>query len=160
MWRGCHPMISKEQGLLRRFVLHDDAAAFAGLSSQYGPLVYRVCWRILRDEDKAADATQETFLQLVRHAHKIHGSVVAWLHRVATGKAIDIIRKDRRHREFNRSCQADFREEPKSWGQLSLQIDEALNLLDVQYNPGYGTGGLETSRHTLGHLFPGRRVAV
>ncbi len=116
--------------LLRRFVLNNDADAFSGLSEQYAPLVYRVCWRILRDEHQAADATQETFLQLVRHAHRIRGSVAAWLHRVATGKAIDIIRKDRRHKEFKQKLGTDLGEGQPTWGQLSVHIDEVLNQLD------------------------------
>lgn len=116
--------------LLRRFVLNNDADAFSGLSEQYAPLVYRVCWRILRDEHKAADATQETFLQLVRHAHKIRGSVAAWLHRVATGKAIDIIRREKRRREVKQEFGMDFGDRRPSWDQLSVQIDEALNQLD------------------------------
>ena len=125
-------MKSREQVMLRQFVLGNDADAFAALSNQYASLVYRVCWRILRDEHKAADAAQETFLQLLRHAHQIHGSVAAWLHRVATGKAIDIIRKDKRQREHLQLFQADLDDNKKDWAQLSMDIDEALNRLDAQ----------------------------
>jgi len=121
---------SDAQMMLRKFVLNNDADAFSGLSKQYASLVYGVCWRILQDEHKAADATQETFLQLVRHAHKIHGSVAAWLHRVARGKAIDIIRKDKRQKELKQKFYTELGDEQQSWRQLSLHIDEALNQLD------------------------------
>ena len=63
-------MKSSEQVLLRQFVLTNDAKAFAALSNWYASLVYGVCWRVLRDEHKAADAAQETFLQLLRHAYR------------------------------------------------------------------------------------------
>ena len=125
-------MKSHDQVMLRQFVLRNDADAFAALSNQYASLVYGVCWRILRDEHKAADAAQETFLQLLRQAHKIHGSVAAWLHRVATGKAIDIIRKDKRQREHLQSFQASLDDSQEDWAQLSMCIDEALNQLDAQ----------------------------
>jgi len=93
-------MKTHERAMLRRFVLYNDADAFSALSERYAGLVYRVCWRVLRDEHSAADATQEAFLQLARHAHGIHGSLGSWLHRVATGKAIDILRKDKRHKRL------------------------------------------------------------
>jgi RNA polymerase sigma factor (sigma-70 family) len=123
-------MESQEQALLRRFVLHNDGEAFAALSDGYAGLVYRVCWRVLRDEHKAADAAQETFLQFVRHAHMIRGSLAGWLHRVATGKAIDILRRDKRQERTSLERLSDPAVAQQDWQELSVHLDEALNELD------------------------------
>ena len=56
---------------------------------------------MLTDVDRASDIAQETFLQLTKDAGTVTGSLPGWLHRVATHKAIDQIRRDatRKHRE-------------------------------------------------------------
>src|SRR5260370_1329689 len=48
--------------LLERFVRRGDEAAFATLLKRYGPMVFGVCRRILRDAHEAEDAFQATFL--------------------------------------------------------------------------------------------------
>ena len=126
-------MSASEAVLLKRFASNGDAEAFAEIVKQHAPLVYGVCLRILEDKDKAADAVQDTFFQLVRNAANISGSLTVWLHRVATNKAIDLIRQDsqRKQREIKyaaepekieseplasvrRVCLAPHRRKPKS----------------------------------------------
>ena len=87
-------MASTENVLLQRFVRKGDTAAFSQIVRAHTGLVYGVCLRILSDKEKAADATQETFFHLLQKASDIRTSVPAWLHRVATGKAVDMIRSD------------------------------------------------------------------
>lgn len=125
-------MAESENILLHRFVATGDAAAFSEIVRRHAGLVYGACLRILEDRDKAADATQETFFQLLRNAGQITGSIPAWLHRVATGKAVDLIRRDssRRQREAK---YADLKHrEAAKWQDLSRSVDEALNDLDDQ----------------------------
>ena len=55
--------------LLERFLAshHDEAEdAFAAVVQRHGPMVYRVCRRILMDPNDADDAFQVTFLVLAR----------------------------------------------------------------------------------------------
>jgi RNA polymerase sigma factor (sigma-70 family) len=94
-------MAESERALLRRFADAGDARAFAELVHRYAGLVYGTCLRVLSDADRAADATQETFFQLMRKAGEIRGSLGGWLHRVAVRKAVDLLRTDsvRRSRE-------------------------------------------------------------
>lgn len=121
----------QETALLRRFSSGGDAEAFAELVQLYAGLVYSTCWRVLKNETDAADATQETFFELTRHASRVTGSLAGWLHKVATQKSIDRLRRaaSRRRRE-----EAYARTQPvevHSWQDLSGQVDLALDELDA-----------------------------
>lgn len=119
-------MAESENILLERFVNKGDAAAFSEIVRRHSGLVYWACQRILADKEKAADATQETFLQLLKSAGDITSSIPAWLHKVATGKAVDAIRSDssRKLREeeyfVNKSRQAS------NWQDISHYVDQAM----------------------------------
>ena len=94
-------MAETEAVLLKRFTGSGDAEAFAEIIRRHAGLVYGAALRILADVDRASDVAQETFLQLTKDAGHVTGSLPGWLHRVATHKAIDELRRDasRRHRE-------------------------------------------------------------
>jgi len=123
-------MAENEAVLLERFSRRADAEAFAELVRRYVRLVYSTAWRVLKDETEAADVTQETFFELTRHADRISGSLGVWLHRVATRKSIDLIRRSA-HRRRREQVYAESRpEEVRTWHDLSGYVDEALDKLE------------------------------
>ncbi|WP_435018015.1 sigma-70 family RNA polymerase sigma factor [Tundrisphaera sp. TA3] len=74
--------------LLERFAARRDGAAevaFEALVVRHGPMVFRVCRALLRDERDAEDAFQATFLVLARKAGRVGagGPLGPWLHGVA-----------------------------------------------------------------------------
>jgi RNA polymerase sigma factor (sigma-70 family) len=71
--------------LLERFARHHDADAFAALVGRHGPMVLRVCHRVLADSHAAEDCFQATFLILARKAASVRGreSLTGWLYVVA-----------------------------------------------------------------------------
>jgi len=75
--------------LLDRFIDHRDEYALAALVHRHGPMVWRVCRRLLAHHD-AEDAFQATFLVLVRKAASVRPreAVANWLYGVAHRSAL------------------------------------------------------------------------
>jgi RNA polymerase sigma-70 factor (ECF subfamily) len=63
-------------------------------------MVLRRCRALLRDEEAAVDAMQDTFVQLVRHQDRIRGEAHSrLLYRIATNVCLNRIRTRRRRPE-------------------------------------------------------------
>ena len=75
------------------------------LYRRYGPMVMRRCRGMLRDEDLAADAMQETFLQVLRHRSSLNARYPSsLLYRIATNTCLNALRS--RKRKFAMSAEA------------------------------------------------------
>jgi RNA polymerase sigma factor (sigma-70 family) len=125
-------MLENEVTLLHRFARTGDAEAFSEVVRRHAGLVYGACLRILADRDRAADAVQDTFFQLLRNAGNITGSVPAWLHKVATRRAIDVVRRDSSIRQREIEYAANKGREVRKWQDISGYVDEGLSELDEQ----------------------------
>jgi len=109
-----------------------DAQAFAEIIRRHAGIVYGAALRILADVDRASDVAQETFLQLTKDAHSVTGSLPGWLHRVATHKAIDQMRRDASRRRREVEYTAKKPREVTDWKDLSRHVDEELSRLDSE----------------------------
>lgn len=61
------------------------------LYKRWGPVVYRRCLRVLEQREEAQDATQQVFVQLLRHSERFTDDpdrVIAWLQAVATNVSL------------------------------------------------------------------------
>lgn len=88
------PDSETDDRLLRRY-LAGDGRAFDVLMERHENRVFAVSLRILRDREDALDATQETFVTVLRKAGRFQGrsAFSTWLYRVAVNTCYDLLRK-------------------------------------------------------------------
>lgn len=67
---------------------------------RYGPMVLRRCRKLLNDEERAVDAMQDTFVQLLRYRDRLqHEAPSSLLFRMATHTCLNRIRASKRRPE-------------------------------------------------------------
>ena len=74
-----------DRQLVEQALAGETDAAVAVIVHRHGPMVYRVCWRVLQRSHDAEDAFQATFLVLagkLRSIRKLE-SLASWLHGIA-----------------------------------------------------------------------------
>ena len=102
---------------------------FEYLVRQHSRLVYRIAYVVLRNHHDAEDATQETFLRLVRYSRKL-ASVEdrkAWVARIAWRVAAERSRQQRRTQQA-----VEDSEKPVAQAQSSdAPADEAMHSSEV-----------------------------
>jgi len=76
-----------------------DFAAFEVLLSRYEDKVFRLAYRILRNETDAKEILQETFVSIWRKLDTFKGDSQfgSWVYRIATNAALMRLRAHRRH---------------------------------------------------------------
>lgn len=85
-----------EEALIAR-AADGDVNAFNQLILEYQQMAFNVAYRILSDEDRAMDATQDAFLRGFRALHQFRGgSFKAWLLRIVTNCSYDQLRVKQR----------------------------------------------------------------
>ncbi|MFO0957255.1 MAG: sigma-70 family RNA polymerase sigma factor [Isosphaeraceae bacterium] len=77
-----------------RDVLRGDREAFADLVARHERAVWATCWRVLRDDHAASDASQEAFLQAFRRLGGLRQPerFGVWLLQIARREAIRLAR--------------------------------------------------------------------
>src|SRR5438128_2226400 len=127
--------------LLDDFAAHRDEAAFAALVARHGPMVLRVCRRVLNHEQDAEDAFQATFLVLARHTGSIRKreALANWLHGVAYRTAM----KAKRSAARRRNHEARLRDlTPRTaasptWDDVQAILDEEIRRLPETYRAAF-----------------------
>lgn len=85
-----------EQTLIVRS-LEGDLDAFNQLVLAYQRLAYSVAYRMLHDQDAAADAVQESFIKAYRALESFQsGNFRGWLIRIVTNTCYDVLRAHQR----------------------------------------------------------------
>jgi RNA polymerase sigma factor (sigma-70 family) len=119
--------------LLEEFSARTDQTAFAALLARHGPMVLRVCRRVLHHEQDAEDAFQATFLVLARNAGSIckREALAAWLHGVAYRTAMEAKRKAARRRNHEARLGALLPKAMPSptWDDIRVVLDEEIQRL-------------------------------
>jgi RNA polymerase sigma factor (sigma-70 family) len=155
--------------LLERFTtLPGEAAemAFTGLVERHGPMVWRVCRRILRDSHDAQDAFQATFLVLVKKARSLRhrDSVGNWLYGVAARVALDARatkgRQQHHERHFGMRAADALTDDDLDRSELAAVLHEELLRLPERYRIPLVLCYLEGLSHEEAALRSGRPVGT
>lgn len=102
-------MIEDRRVLAGEAILNGHAAtecsrdeAIEALVREHSRLVYRIAYAVLRQHHDAEDATQETFVRVLRHRSKLPAieNPKMWLARIAWRVAVDRTKQHGRNREI------------------------------------------------------------
>ena len=79
-------------------LLSEDTQVLTLLYERFRRPIYTYLYRLLGNQEDAADATQEVFLRACLHWEKLRDreSLGEWLYRVATNLCVDLLRKRKR----------------------------------------------------------------
>jgi RNA polymerase sigma factor (sigma-70 family) len=107
-WASVTTVSLDDADLASRFA-SGDADTVRVVYQSYGRLVFSVAYRVLGDAGLAEDATQQTFVQAWRAARSYDPDrpLAAWLTTIAKRVAVDVHRRERRHRNLDDIDNAD-----------------------------------------------------
>jgi RNA polymerase sigma factor (sigma-70 family) len=130
-----------DRELLDHFATNGDETAFAALVARHGPMVLRVCRRVLHHEQDAEDAFQATFLVLARSCGSIRKreALAEWLHGVAYRTAMKAKRSAVRRRIHEARLRAGIVEAVTrpSWDDVQAVLDEEIQRLPASYRAAF-----------------------
>ncbi len=127
-----------DRQLLERFLAQRDETSVEALVRRYGPLVFGVCRRVIRDDHTAEDAFQATFLVLIRKAPTLLccERLGGWLYRVAYRLALRVRANEarRRQREVRAARrEADTASQAPTPSELVVALEEELQRLPERH---------------------------
>jgi RNA polymerase sigma-70 factor, ECF subfamily len=109
--------------------------AFEELYDRYCDRAYRVAWCACHDRSRSEDAVQEAFLSIWKSRTDYQpqrGAVAAWLLTTVRYRAIDAVRRDRKHSERRAPAQAiDLHAAPENIADHVASRDEAHRLREL-----------------------------
>src|SRR5262245_15931045 len=115
--------------LVERLLAGPDEAVFETIVRRHGPMVYRVCWHVLQQEQDTEDAFQATFLILARQLRTVRrpASLASWLHGIARRVALKArAQSATRRRHEQQAATAPFPPEDMPWRELRAVLDAEL----------------------------------
>jgi RNA polymerase sigma factor (sigma-70 family) len=122
-----------DRQLVERLLAGPDEAAFEVLIRRHGPMVYRVCWRVLQQAEDTEDAFQATFLLLAQKlaALRKKESLASWLHGIAYRVALDgrKLAARRRRRESRANAATTSPPDRVDWEEARAVLDAELAAL-------------------------------
>lgn len=143
MKRAPHPYDKADGGesQLLRGLRAGDSAAYEQLLAEYQDKVYRLAYRMTRNEADAEEVVQNVFLQIFRKIDTFEGnsSLSTWIYRVSSNASLMLIRARKKNTEsledaFPRYAEDGHVEDPEpGWAGLPEErflSDEALGKVD------------------------------
>jgi len=102
-----------------------DLEAFNRLIMEHQSIAFNVAYRIMGDQDSAADATQEAFISAYRNIKRFRGgSFRSWVLRIVTNACYDELRKRRRRPATSLEALSEFADGSEADGFEPLGMHE------------------------------------
>lgn len=116
-----------DEDLMRAYVGGNDEA-FQTLFRRYGPILFRLTMRHLRDEDLARETVQQTFFQLhaARRDFRLDRKLRPWVFTIAMNLVREHYRKSKRRKE---TVLDEARAEAAPAGRMPMELEERARLL-------------------------------
>lgn len=135
-------------------VLSGDRAAFELLMRRHNPRVFRTVRAILRDEDDAEDAMQQTYIAAYTHLSDFGGRAQfsTWLVRIAVHEALSRLRRSKRFTSLDDDDASDEEEAVAS----ARDPEEAASDIELRATIGKA---VETLPHAFRAVFVMRAVS-
>jgi RNA polymerase sigma factor (sigma-70 family) len=122
-----------DQQLVERALAGCGEPPLQAIVHRHGPMVYRVCRRVLQHRQDAEDAFQATFLILAQKLRTVrkHASLASWLHGVARRVTLKAkAQSAARLRHEHRALPSDtLPSDDVTWGELRSALDSELSQL-------------------------------
>jgi len=129
------PALKRDRELISEFLTARSDEAFREIVERYTDLVYGVCLRVLGDRNLAEDATQATFMVLLRRLETLRtdAPLGGWLHCVAERVARNMRKSKQRQERRESQIRASSHPDESRWDDILPELDGALaSLPDVQ----------------------------
>lgn len=137
-----NPPDQSDRESLCAFIRFNDQASFAAIIQRHGPMVLRVCQRVLLHAQDAEDAFQATFLILARRAATIDkaASIAGWLHGVACRVSLRAKRDAGRRRARERQSVSPTPQDPAeslAWQDVQTLLEHEIERLPQRYRAAF-----------------------
>ena len=110
-----------DESLIAQYRQTGDRSLFETLIGRYEREIYSYLRRYIGNAEMAEDAFQGTFLQVHLKCHQFDSDrrFRPWLYAIATNQAIDVQRRNKRHRmvSLDRSCSSESDDRGGSWSE-------------------------------------------
>jgi RNA polymerase sigma-70 factor (ECF subfamily) len=90
----------KDESKVIKNAINGDKKAFEELVNEYQKMVFNVAYKLLRDREDAADATQEAFIKAYKalDSFRQDSKFSTWVCSIVTNASYDILRKKKRNK--------------------------------------------------------------
>ncbi len=93
----------EEEKVLIQRAQDGDVVAFENLIQEYQKRIFSIAYRMMQNQEDAADLTQEILLKLFKNLDKFRGNskFSTWVYRVATNSCLDALKKAKRQTGYS-----------------------------------------------------------
>ncbi len=93
------PSTMSDEDIIKEYLATQNSAYFDVLYKRYSGKIFGKCISLLKDEARAADATQEIFMKILLNLSKFSGKskFSTWIYSITYNFCIDMIRREKKN---------------------------------------------------------------